>query len=98
MPSTTPTLTAATRRLTGDTVNRFVATIQSNASHTATDAPVIAAVRDAIDPDRLRNWRKLAREMARGTMTPLDRRRQLAQWKARYKEGTARTRMKRGEA
>ena len=56
------------------------------------------AVRDAIDPDRLRNWRKLAREMARGTMTPLDRRQQLAQWKARVKAGTARTRMKRGEA
>jgi ribosome biogenesis GTPase len=56
------------------------------------------AVRDAIDPDRLRNWRKLAREMARGSMTPLDRRRQLAQWKSRVKEGAARTRMKRGEA
>jgi len=56
------------------------------------------AVRDAIDPDRLRNWRKLAREMARGSMTPLDRRRQLAQWKARGKEGIARMRMKRGEA
>jgi ribosome biogenesis GTPase len=56
------------------------------------------AVRDAIDPDRLRNWRKLAREMARGRMTPLDRRRQLAQWKSRVKAGAARTRMKRGEA
>jgi len=56
------------------------------------------AVRDAIDSDRLRNWRKLAREMARGTMTPLDRRRQLAQWKSRAKAGAARTRMKRGEA
>ena len=56
------------------------------------------AVREAIDPDRLRNWRKLAREMARGRMTPLDRRKQLAQWKARGKEGVARMRMKRGEA
>jgi ribosome biogenesis GTPase / thiamine phosphate phosphatase len=56
------------------------------------------AVRDAIDPDRLRNWRKLAREMARGSMTALDRRRQLALWKARGKEGAARVRMKRGEA
>ena len=56
------------------------------------------AVRDAIDPDRLRNWRRLAREMARSSMTPLDRRRQLAQWKSRGKEGLARLRMKRGEA
>jgi ribosome biogenesis GTPase len=56
------------------------------------------AVRDAVDPDRLRNWRKLAREMARGSFTPLDRQRQLAQWKARSKAGLARLRMKRGEA
>lgn len=56
------------------------------------------AVRDAVDPDRLRNWRKLAREMARGSFTPLDRQRQLAQWKARSKAGLARMRIKRGEA
>lgn len=56
------------------------------------------AVRDAVDGDRLRNWRKLLREMARGSMTPLDRQRQLAQWKARGKAGTARMRMKRGES
>ena len=41
----TPTLTAATRRFTGDAASRPVATSQSNASMTATHAPVIDAVR-----------------------------------------------------
>src|SRR6266513_4680951 len=41
----TPTLTAATRRLTGVLAIFPLATIQSNASTMATDAPVIAAVR-----------------------------------------------------
>ena len=40
-----PTLMAATRRLTGDDLMRPVRTIQSNASTTATLAPVMAAVR-----------------------------------------------------
>src|SRR2546423_1207488 len=41
----TPTLTAATRRLTGVSLSLPFATSQSNASTMATDAPVMAAVR-----------------------------------------------------
>src|SRR5688572_25287847 len=44
-PRTIPTLTPATRRRTGDRLSFPLATIQSNASTSATHAPVIAAVR-----------------------------------------------------
>lgn len=53
------------------------------------------AVREAVDADRLRNYDKLLREARRDTLTPLDRQRQLAQWKARGREGAARARQKR---
>ncbi|MEO8487240.1 MAG: ribosome small subunit-dependent GTPase A [Betaproteobacteria bacterium] len=53
------------------------------------------AVRQRVDPDRLRNWHELRREMARGTMTPLDRQRQLAQWKARGRAARERMNAKR---
>ncbi|MCC7218957.1 MAG: ribosome small subunit-dependent GTPase A [Burkholderiales bacterium] len=54
------------------------------------------AVRDRVDPDRLRNWHKLEREHARDTMTALDRRRMVGEWKARGRAAAVRARMKRG--
>ncbi len=55
------------------------------------------AVRDGVDADRLRNYHKLLREVRRDSMTALQRREQLAQWKARGKAGQARLKAKRGE-
>ncbi|MCC6380325.1 MAG: ribosome small subunit-dependent GTPase A [Burkholderiales bacterium] len=55
------------------------------------------AVRERVDPDRLRNWHKLGREQARDTMTALERRRLVGEWKARGRAARARMRMKRGE-
>jgi len=54
------------------------------------------AVRDAVDADRLANWRKLGREHARLTATALERRKRVGEWKARGREAEARARMKRG--
>jgi ribosome biogenesis GTPase len=54
------------------------------------------AVRDGVAADRLRNFHKLAREVRRDRMTPLDRRRQLAEWKSRSRAAEQRMRMKRG--
>ena len=56
------------------------------------------AVREGIDSDRLRNYQKLLREMRRDTLTPLDRRKQVALWKARGKAAKERMKQKRGEA
>ncbi len=53
------------------------------------------AVREATDPDRLRNYHKLLREARRDGMTWLQRREQLAQWKARGRAGNARAKEKR---
>jgi ribosome biogenesis GTPase len=53
------------------------------------------AVREGVDSDRLRNYHKLLREMRRDTMTPLDRQRQLAHWKAIGRGATARMKLKR---
>ena len=50
------------------------------------------AVRAAIDPDRLRNYRKLLREARRSQQTPLDRIAARAKWKALIKEMHARSR------
>lgn len=47
------------------------------------------AVREAIDADRLRNYHKLLRDAKRETMTPLERRAQLAMWKARGRSARA---------
>lgn len=55
------------------------------------------AVRASVDPDRVHNFHKLQREMRRDTMTALERRQQLSEWKARGRAGTARLRAKRGE-
>ena len=46
--------------------------------------------------DRLANFHKLRREVRRESMTFLDRRRQLAEWKARGRAADLRMKMKRG--
>ncbi|HQR10379.1 MAG TPA: ribosome small subunit-dependent GTPase A [Casimicrobiaceae bacterium] len=56
------------------------------------------AVREGVDADRLRNYRKLLREARRDTLSALDRQRQLAQWKARGRATRARMKIKRGES
>lgn len=43
------------------------------------------AVRDHVAQDRLRSYDKLLREVRRETITPLDRRKQLSEWKARMR-------------
>ena len=53
------------------------------------------AVRVAIAPDRLRNYHKLMREARRDTLSWLQRREQLAMWKARGRAGRARANDKR---
>jgi ribosome biogenesis GTPase len=53
------------------------------------------AVRQAVGADRLRNYHKLLREVRRDTLTPLDRQKQLAQWKVRGKAAKERLRQKR---
>ncbi len=55
------------------------------------------AVRTGVDADRLGNYHKLLREVNRDTMSPLQRREQLSQWKARGRAGHARLKAKRGE-
>ena len=54
------------------------------------------AVQGAIDPDRLRNYRKLLREAQRGQQTPLDRIAARAKWKVVVKEAGVRSKHKRG--
>jgi len=54
------------------------------------------AVRAAIDADRLKNFHKLERESRREQMSFLERRRQLAEWKARSRGAEERMRLKRG--
>jgi ribosome biogenesis GTPase / thiamine phosphate phosphatase len=56
------------------------------------------AVREGVDADRLRNYQKLLRELRRDTLTPLDRQKQVALWKARGKAAKERMKQKRGEA
>ena len=55
------------------------------------------AVREGVDPDRVRNFQKMLRETRRDTLTWVERRRQLAVWKSRGREGRTRLKMKRGE-
>jgi ribosome biogenesis GTPase / thiamine phosphate phosphatase len=62
---------------------------------THTDEPD-CAVRAGVHPDRLANFLKLRREIRRETMTFLDRRRQLAEWKARGRAADLRMKLKRG--
>ncbi|MFT3822117.1 MAG: ribosome small subunit-dependent GTPase A [Rubrivivax sp.] len=54
------------------------------------------AVRDAVPPERLRNYRKLLREAQRDTLTALQRKAQVAQWKQRSRAAQAVARAKRG--
>lgn len=54
------------------------------------------AVREGIGADRLRNYHKLLREMRRDTLTALERRQQLAQWKIRGRAAKVRMKEKRG--
>ena len=60
------------------------------------DAEPGCAVRDGVDPDRLRNYRKLLREARRGEQTALDRIAARAKWKVVVREAGARERHKRG--
>ena len=55
------------------------------------------AVRERVDPDRLRNFQKLRHETRRDTLTWVERRQQLSAWKSRGKEARVRMKMKRGE-
>ncbi len=52
------------------------------------------AVRDAIPPDRLRNYHKLLREVRRDQMTALEYKEQVAKWKARSRASRATIRAK----
>ena len=56
------------------------------------------AVREGLDADRLRNYHKLLREVRRDTVSALQRREQVGEWKARGKAAHARLKAKRGEA
>ncbi|MDQ6685542.1 MAG: ribosome small subunit-dependent GTPase A [Pseudomonadota bacterium] len=56
------------------------------------------AVRAAVDPDRLRNFKKLLRETRRDSLGYVERRQQLASWKSRGKAVRERMRLKRGDA
>ncbi len=77
-------------------IDRLRATCRfRNCQHTGEPG---CAVREGVDADRLRNYHKLLREVKRDTLTPLQRREQLAQWKARGKAGHARLKAKRGES
>lgn len=53
------------------------------------------AVREAVAPERLRNFHKLEREAKRDRMSVLERREQLAMWKARGRQAEIRMRAKR---
>lgn len=54
------------------------------------------AVRAGVLPDRLTNFHKMQREIRRETMTVLERRQQLAEWKARSRGAEERMKIKRG--
>lgn len=55
------------------------------------------AVREGVAPERLKSFQKLVREAQRDTMSALERKQQVALWKARGRAGNARARAKRGE-
>lgn len=54
------------------------------------------AVREGVSAERLRNYRKLQREARRDTLTALDRKVQVQQWKARGRQARERLQQKRG--
>lgn len=53
------------------------------------------AVREGAEPQRLRNFQKLQREMGRDAMSALQRKEQRSMWKVRHKAARARDRAKR---
>ena len=53
------------------------------------------AVREGVTPERLRNYRKLLRESRRDTLTALERKSQVQQWKARGRASRQRVEEKR---
>jgi len=53
------------------------------------------AVRAGVAADRLKNYQKMLRDLRRDTLTALERRQQLAVWKARGRAGAQRMKMKR---
>lgn len=55
------------------------------------------AVRSGVAPERLRSFQKLLREARRDTMSALQRKELVSQWKARGRAGSARLKAKRGE-
>ena len=55
------------------------------------------AVRDAVPPERLRSFHKLLREAQRDSLTALQRKEVVSQWKARGRASSARIKAKRGE-
>jgi ribosome biogenesis GTPase / thiamine phosphate phosphatase len=55
------------------------------------------AVRAGVSPLRVKNYQKLLRESRRDSLTVLDKRRQLSEWKARSKSGRARAKLKHGD-
>jgi ribosome biogenesis GTPase len=54
------------------------------------------AVRQGVPPERLRNYQKLLREARRDTLTALERKAQVADWKSRTRQGRLRAEAKRG--
>jgi ribosome biogenesis GTPase len=54
------------------------------------------AVRDRVGAERLNNYHKLLRETQRDTLSALQRKQQVSQWKARSREGRMRMAAKRG--
>lgn len=54
------------------------------------------AVREVVAAERLTNWRKLQREAERDTLSALERKTRLAQWKVVTRAARARTQSKRG--
>ena len=55
------------------------------------------AVRDGVEPDRLRNFQKLLREARRDTLTVLEKQQQATLWKQRGKAQRARAKFERGQ-
>ena len=53
------------------------------------------AVREGVDPDRLKNFQKLLREARRDTLTVLEKQQQASVWKQRGKANKARTKFER---
>lgn len=54
------------------------------------------AVREGVAPERLRSFHKLQREARRDTLSALERKDQVSQWKARGREARVRLKAKRG--